>query len=151
MDRSSDVVDSMHFAYLVEQVRLSYANALKVYMHMHSQYKHLKTRNINDEKLFHLIDHYFYDKSGKISWENIRLLIPINLEVNIKKKYNMLNEREICLCCLLLFDVAVSDIADILPYTQKSIHTITHKIKKKTCMKDIKSNLTNLILNERNW
>jgi len=150
MDRNNDMIDSKHFAYVVEQIRLAYANALKVYMHMHSQYKRFKTRAVDDEKLFLLIDPYFYDKSGKISWENIRLLIPINLEVNIKKKYNMLNEREICLCCLLLFDVAVSDIADILPYTQKSIHTITHKIRKKTGMKDIKSNLINLILNERN-
>ena len=74
--------------------------------------------------------------------------MPPNIEQNIKNEYNMLSLNEIRLCCLLLFNVTYSDIADILPFTQKSAHTIAHRIKQKTGMNDIKDNLKKLLIPE---
>jgi len=140
-----------YFVQVTEQIRLSYAHLLKMYIQLCQKYKLFRKRNNEEEmkKYFHLVDQYFYDETGKINWNNIHPLIPPNIEKNIKNEYSELNEKEIRLCCLLLFDVPVADISEILLYTQRSIYSITHRIKLKTGMTDIRKNLNKLLLNER--
>ena len=117
-----------------ERIRMSYGYALRTYLQMIKKYKRIKFRIIEDEvkKYFHLLDNHFLDKNGKINWDDIRLLMPPNIEINIKNEYSMLNENEVKLCCLLLFDVLMNDITNILPFTKKSIYVIKNRIKKKT-------------------
>ena len=122
-----------------------------MYLQAYNKYKHLKVK-MNDEKLgkyFHLIDHYFYDVTGKLSWDNISQFMPSNIEKSIKNKYDMLSVNETRLCCLLLFNVSYKDIAEILPYTQQSAHTVAHKIKQKTGMNKIMENCMELLLCEK--
>ena len=151
MDKNVSM-SSKHFVQMTEQIRLSYAHLLKMYMQLCQRYKLLKKGHSGVEemkKIFHQVDRYFYDETGKINWNIIHPLMPPNIEKNIKKEYGALNEKEIKLCCLLLFDVSVNNIADILLYTHRSVHSITYRIKQKTGMIDIKANLKNLLLNER--
>ena len=84
-----------------------------------------------------MIDRFIFNEDGKINWESIRSLMPPKIEEKIKKEYEALTENEIRLCCLILFNVQSNDIADILPYTQKSIYSITCRIKQKTGKKNI--------------
>jgi len=133
---------------LEEQIRLSYVHILQTYLQIHKTYKHFR-EEIMDERLkknFHLIDHNLYNKTGKLNWDNIRQLMPPNLERLIGKKYSMLNENEIKLCCLHLFNVSGEDITSILSYTKKSVHTITYLIKKKTGIHNIRGDLKILLL-----
>ena len=150
MDQNVNI-DSKHFNQLTEQIRLSHAYILKIYIQLYKKYELFK-KKLNNGVIHNClpsIDLYFYDATGKINWNNIHPLMPLNIENNIKKEYGVLSENEIRLCCLLLFDVPVNNIADILPYTQKSIHSITHRIKQKTGINDIQLNLKNLLWDER--
>jgi len=133
---------------LTEQINLSYVRIIKTYLQLHNKYKQFKFRNNDEElkKFFHLFDQYFYDNTGKINRDNIRSLMPPNLEKNIKEKYSMLSDNEIHLCYLILFNVSVSEITDILPFTQNSIYVITNRIKRKTGMKNIKDSLKTLVV-----
>jgi len=133
------MIDSKYFDLATEQIRLSHSYLLKNYIQLCNRYKHLKNRfkEKETEKLFSVIDLYFYDETGKINWDNICPLMPLNIEKRIKEKYNILTKNEIRLCCLLFFNISYNDIADILPYTQNSAHTIFHKIKQKTGINDI--------------
>jgi len=131
-----------------ERIRQSYCHILKTYLQLHEKYTSLKATIIDDElkKYFHLLDYLFLDSIGKIKWDSIRLLMPLNLEENIKKEYEMLSENEIRLCCLILFNATASDIAAILPFTRKSIYVVTNRIKKKTGMKDIREDLKSFVI-----
>jgi len=93
-----------------------------------------------------LADNYFCDKTGKLKWETVYQLMPPDIERIIAKEYPMLNENEIRLCCLLLFDVSCFDISEILLYTQQSVYSVTHKIKKKAGMEDIIPSLRKMLL-----
>jgi len=137
-----------NIAKLREELRLSYANMLEVYVHFNKNYKTLKKQFSEEEmkKYFQLFEFYLYDETGNINWYYVSMLLPPNLEQSIKKEYNMLSEKEIRLCCLLLFDIPVKEIASLLIYKQKSIHSIVYKIKQKTGMKDIKMCLSGLLL-----
>ena len=144
-------MDSRHFCQLKEQLRLSYVYLIKMHIQIYKKYELFKRKFNNDEaiKCIPSVDLYFYDATGKINWNNIQPLMPYDIEKKIKKEYGVLSENEIKLYCLLLFDVPLKDITDILSYTQRSIHSITHKIKQKTGIKNIKSNLKSLLLYEK--
>ena len=131
-----------------ERIRLSYCHVLKTYLQLHEKYTSLKVNIIDDElkKYFHLLDYLFLDSTGKIKWDSIRLLMPPNIEDNIKKEYDLLSENEIRLCCLILCNVTARDITAILPFTQKSIYAVTNRIKKKTGMKDIREDLKSFVI-----
>jgi len=133
---------------IAEQIRLTYAHVLKTNLELFESYKKFKEKMKNEDhkRYFQLADKYFCDKSGKLKWEHISNLIPPNLEQNIKEKYPTLRENEIRLCCLLLFDVSCFDISEILPYTQQSVYSVTHKIKKKAGMEDIIPSLRKMLL-----
>ena len=151
MKSKNNMTESEYFDQLTEQIRLAYVYLLKVHIKYCYRYQFLKSR-IRDEELkkdFQQIDQFFYIESGKINWNTIRPLMPPKIEGKIKKEYGELNENEIRLCCLLLFNVACKDIAEILPYTQRSIHSLTHRIKQKTGMKNIKEDLKNIIFYEK--
>ena len=140
-----------NFDRMVESVRLSYVHALAAYLKLYKKYEQFKSK-INEEglkKYFHLVDLYFYDETGNFDWDNIRFIMPLNLEKTIKAEYDTLSDTEIRLCCLLLFDIPGNDIASILSFTQTSIHSKTHIIKKKTGMKDIKKALKSLLIISR--
>jgi len=144
-------ISNKQFDQQVEQIRLAYANLLKIHLQLYNKYKHLKII-VDDEKLgkyFHMIDHYLYDTSGRINWDNICQLLPSNIEKKIKNNYDMLSVNEIRLCCLLLFNVPYKDIADILPYTQQSAHSVAYKIKQKTGMNNIIENCIGILLCEK--
>jgi DNA-binding CsgD family transcriptional regulator len=133
---------------LAKQIRLSYAHLLKMHIQYCNRYKNIKNR-VKDEELIkdlQQIEQFFYKENGKINWETIYPLMPPDIEKRIKKEYGALNENEIKLCCLLLFNVPCKDITEILSYTQKSIHSITHRIKQKTGMKKIQENLKKFLL-----
>ena len=144
----SKIITHNHLEQLVEQIRLSYAHVLKLYLQLHTKYMQIKIKKKDDEiiKYFLLVDQFLYDKTGKLDWKNIGLLMPPNLEYKIKQEYGILSTNEIRLCCLLLFNVPYDDIADILPFTQKSAHSIAHRIKRKTGMNNIKTDLKKLLL-----
>ena len=139
MDQN-EIIDNRNFSHLTEQIRLSYAHLLKMYMQFYKKYEQFKKKFNDDEskKCLPSVELYFYDVTGKINWNNIQALMPRDIEKSIKKEYDVLSENEIRLCCLLLFEVSVNDITYILPYTQRSIHSITHRIKQKTGINDIK-------------
>jgi len=144
--------DSKHVDQMTEQIRLSYAHLIKNYMQLCNKYKQFKNKvSVNGEEIktiISFIDLYLYDEIGKINWNNLFPLMPLNIEQNIKQEYGILSENEVKLCCLLLFNVSCNDITNILPYTQNSVHSITHKIKQKTEMKDIIESLKKLLLLE---
>jgi len=152
MVQDVNILDGKHFGQLTEQLRLSYAHLIKMHIQLYKRYEGFKRRFNNDEvkKWIPSVDLYLYDATGKISWNNIHPLMPYGIEKSIKKEYGVLSDNEIRLCCLLLFDVPANEITDILPYTQRSIHSITHRIKQKTDMKDIKTNLKKMLLYEKN-
>jgi len=144
------MIASEYFDQLTNQIRLSYAHLLKMHIQYCNRYKHFKNR-VKDEGLkkdFQQIDQFFFSENGNINWETIFPLMPPEIERKIKKEYNALNENEIRLCCLLLFNIPCKDITGILPYTQKSIHSITHRIKQKTGMKNIKEGLKKFLFFE---
>ena len=146
-----DMISSENFEQLTKQIRLSYAHLLKMHIQYCNRYKNFKNR-VKDEELkrdFQQIDQFFYNEKGKINWETICPLLPPEIEKKIKEKYSALSKNEIKLCCLLLFNVPCKDIAEILPYTQKSIHSITHRIKQKTGIKKVKEGFMYLLLNEK--
>jgi len=125
------MINIEYFDRLTEQIRLSYAHLLK----MHIQYC--------------IRNKYLKNEDNKINWDTIRPLMPPGIEKRIKKEYDTLNEREIRLCCLLLFNLPCKDIVEILPYTQKSIHSITHRIKQKTGIKKIKVGFKRFLFNKK--
>ena len=141
---------SERFDLITKRILFSHAHMIERYMQVFNRYKNFKNR-IKDENLknaLNVFDQFFYDETGKFNWENISQLLPADIENSIKKEYNTLNDKEIRLCCLLLLDLSVSDIAEILQYTQKSVHTITYNIKQKTGIKDIKIAIENVWLRE---
>ena len=135
--------NSEHFVQMTEHIRLSYARVLKAYLQIHNGYKHIKIGTMDEglKKTFHWLDQYFYDGTRKLKWDNIRPLMPLNLENKVKAAYGTLCENEIRLCCLLLLDVDTRDISNILPYTKNSVYVVTNRIKKKTGMKNISRSL----------
>ena len=131
-----------------EQIRLSYAHLINVHIRHCYRYNQFKNK-VKSEKLkkgFQQINRYFFDESGKINWETILPLMPPEIEEKIKKEYNMLNENEIRLCCLHLFSVPGSDIADILPYAHTSIHSTTYRIKRKVGTKNLIEKFKDMLL-----
>jgi len=128
---------------LKEHIRLSIGRILKTYLQLPKKYNQLKIETSNEglKKYFHLLNHVFFDGTGKINWDNIRPLMPPDLEKSIQRKYGMLSENEIRLCCLSLFNVNACDITEILPFTQNSIYSLITRIKKKTGMKNIREDL----------
>ena len=137
-----------HLEQFVEQIRLAHERALKTHLHLHNRYKLFKVRFKDNEmvKCFNLFDQLLYDCTGKLDWENIRLLIPAGIEDSIKKEYDMLTVNEIRLCCLLLFNVPYDEIAEILPFTQKSAHTVAHRIKRRAGINNIKTCLKKFLM-----
>ena len=133
-----------------ERIRLAYSHALNTFLQVFTKYKQLKKRFNNEtlEKCSLSADRTFFDKNGAIRWEIVHPMMPKELEENIKKEFALLSEKEIKLCCLLLFDVPVCVISNILPYTNQSVHTKTYEIKKKTGVKNLKNYLTRLLLPE---
>ena len=117
---------------VAEQIRLSYAHVLKRYMQLLKRFKQMK-ENITDDDLkrnIHLVDNLFFDETGKVSWDAISDLMPPNLEKNIKNKYAMLNENEIKLCCLALFEVDPKNMNIILPISPNSVYVLKSASKK---------------------
>jgi DNA-directed RNA polymerase specialized sigma subunit len=102
-----------------------------------------------ESKYLHLIDRYFFEETDKIKWDNLLMIMPPKFDKRVWEKYDMLNENERKLCILLFFDVSCKDIADILPYTQNSVHAVTYRIKQKTGMGNIKTNLKELLFPEK--
>ena len=133
---------------VVEQIRLSYVHVLKVYLLLLKRYKQMR-ENITDDGLkrnIHLLDNLFLDEKGKVSWDEIRKMIPPNLEKSIKNKYAMLNENEIKLCCLLLFEVTPHNISNILKISKDTVYVLKNKIKHKTGIFEIKEVLKYFLL-----
>lgn len=145
---STEIRNMTPNANLYEQIRLLYVQVLSMFLGMHHNYKKIKAKVIDTAliKYIHLIDKGFYDDNGKFSWQNIRLLMPPNLEENIRMKYVMLNENEIRLCCLVLFDVDVNDISDILPYKRNTLYVMKTRIKHKTGMTNLKEDLRHFVM-----
>ena len=133
---------------LREEVRFLYSRVINFYMQSYLDYKNFKKQfnSVEVDKYYYLLDKFYLDNTGNLNWVRIKKMMPPKLEQNIKKTYNTLNEKEVMLCCLLLFDVTVINIANALSYKTRSIHTITHKIKQKTGMKDLRSDLSSLLL-----
>ena len=133
---------------LREELRSSYARILDLYMQSCKLYESLKKQSNEEEikKYYQQFEIYFFDESGKLNWHFIKKLMPSNFEQRIKKEYKMLSEKEVRLCCLLFFDVSVKNIAKALPYTYRSIHSVTYNIKQKTGMRDFRSELSSFLL-----
>jgi len=133
-----------------EQIRCNYAHSLKMYLQLYNKYKQIKTITTIEggelKKHFKIVDQYFYNKSGKLNWDIISLMLPPNFEGRLKKEYKTLNENEIRLCCLIFFNVPNKIISDILPYTQDSVRTIASQVRKKVEMSDIKSRLKDIMI-----
>ena len=133
---------------LTEQIIQAHCTSIKMYLQFCIKYKQIANQ-INSEELkryFSRIDRYYFDDAGKIKWITLIPLIPPNIEENLKKEYDMLNENEIRLCCLILFDVSTKYITEILPFTRNSVHAVASRIRKKTGMKDIREGMKNLLL-----
>jgi len=146
------MIENKYYDQLVDQVRLSYAHSIKMHISQCKNYQSVK-EGIKDENLkkdFHKVDRFYFNESGKLNWETIRKLMPLGIEKKIKKEYDMLNENEIRLCCLLFFNVPGVLITEILPYTKRSIHSITYRIKKKAGISNIKESLKNLLFTPPN-
>ena len=142
---------SEYFDQLTKQIISLHTHLLKMHIQYCNRYKHF-THRVKDEELkkdIQLINQFFFNEKGNINWETICSLMPPKIERKIKNEYDALNENEIRLCCLLLFNVPCKDITGILPYTQKSIHSITHRVKQKTGLKNIKEGLRNILLFEK--
>ena len=142
MDNDQNMITCRH-CQMMEQIRLSYIHALKMFFMIHNKYKQVRKWNSDEglNKYFHQVDQYIYDKNRKLNWDAICSFMPINFEKNIKKDYDMLSENEIRLCCMLFFEVNTTDIIDILPYTRNSIYVVTNRIKQKAGIIDIKTSL----------
>jgi len=144
----NNMISSAFFEKLMEQHRLAYAHLLKIHIQYCIKYKYFKNR-VKDEKLqkdLNLIDRFFFDDSGKIKWDTVRLLMPPKIEEKIKKEFKTLNGNEIKLCCLILFNVPNKYITDLLPYTQTSVHSISYRIRQKIGKKNIKESLKMMFL-----
>jgi len=144
------MITNEYFDQLTEQIRLSYAHLLKMHIQYCIKYKHFKNKICDDEMKidFQQIEQIFFNENNKINWASIRPLMPPKIEGKIKKEFNKLNINEIRLCCLILFNVHSKNIAEILPYTQKSVHSMTHRIKRKTGIKKIKEGFKKFMLND---
>ena len=130
---------------LIEKIRLAHYNSLRIYIMACKDFNRLRDKSKEPEMYDQILRRYFYDETVKPNWEIIRLLMPQSIEENIKKEYNMLNESEIKLYCLLLLDVHRNDIAYIMQYTKRTVHTVTHNIRHKTGMKDIRVTLKKFV------
>jgi len=132
---------------LVEQLRLTYSYMLKAHLDICKKYESFK-RGLKMEEhgnTIQLTDKFLYGKEGKINWETILPLLPVNFEEKIKKRYVKLNTSEIRLCCLLLFDLDIYNLLRILPYNKNSLQATKSKIRKKIGSNDIIKALTPLI------
>ena len=132
---------------LVEQLRLTYSYMLKAHLEICKKYESFKRELKMEEhgNTIQLTDKFLYGEEGKINWETILPLLPINFEEKIKKRYAKLNTNEIRLCCLLLFDLDIFDVLCILPYNKNSLQSTKSKIRKKIGSNDIIKTLTPLI------
>ena len=142
-------IDEKAVCRIAEQIRQSYSQMLKMYLHLYKKYDQLKS-NYRDEKpknYFYTANQYLYDEKGKINWDIIRQFIPQDMEKSIREEFRELNNNEIRLCCLLFFNLPYKNIAEILPYTQKSIRSILFRIKRKTGIKDINKMINKIIVN----
>jgi hypothetical protein len=130
---------------LENKLRLSYTYRLKAHLEIRKDYDNFKRRNKQNMN-FQLVDKFFYGNSDKLCWETIIPLMPDKFEEKIKMNYDKLNENEIKLCCLLLFDVDKFDLPRLLPsYKKESISAIKRRIKEKTGKDDIIKTLMPLL------
>ena len=118
----------------MNQVRSSYSHMLKEHLRIYKKYDRLKTiqRDEKVEKYFDFDVISYYDENGKINWEVIRQFIPPNMKKRIKEEFNMLNDNEVRLCCLLFFKVSKKTISNILPLKFNSIKPAVFRIRRKT-------------------
>ena len=142
------MITDEYFDQLSEQIRLSYAHLLKMHLRFWNRFHHFKNeiKDVNLKKDFFPQELFFYDESGIINWKNVLPLLPPGIEKKIKNEYNMLNQTEVRLCCLILLNVPGKDILKILPFTHKSIHTVTYRIKQKLGMKNIQKGIKPLLV-----
>ncbi len=131
---------------LSEKIRQSCAMELKVHLKIYERYEHFKMNY--DEKtreFLMIIDRHFYGETGKINWDTVSPMMPKNFEKTVKNKYKKLNTNEVRLCCLLLFDLSYTDIANILPLAQGSAYTTANRIKGKLGITNIPEALKHLL------
>ena len=135
---------------LIAHVRNSYSQSLNGYFQLCRRYAQIKKSSFesNQKQFFFKTDSLFYDPEGKINWDNVRQLLPPNMEQHIKGKYRMLKYNEIRLCCLLAFDISPETIASIKLYKKASIPSIKHLIKQKSGIQDFTGLLREITLNQ---
>ena len=122
----------------MEQTRSFFSHMIKEYLRMYKKYDRLKTI-VQGAKSINYYDFdgiSFLDENGKINWDIIRQFIPKDMDTHIQKTYKILNDNEVRLCCLLFFKIPYKDIAEILPYKERSIHVKKRLIKQKTGLQD---------------
>ena len=130
-----------------EQIRLAHTQVLKTHLLLEKKYRNFITEKTEEVKRqFFLVDIYFYDERGRLNWNSIRMLLPPNLEKNIQKECVLLNENEIKICCLLLFDVSENEIAEIMQLSEETVNLIKLDITNKTGMNDIKDNIKDMLV-----
>ena len=123
---------------LIEEIRMSYAHMLKVYLQLCKEQDQFEA-NVKRENIkhFYRTGQPYHDENGKVNWNIIHQFMPPDMEKRLKEKYNTLNEHEIRLCCLLFFKVSNKTIANILPYRKESIYPTTGRIRQKTGLKGL--------------
>ena len=119
---------------LIEHIRNLYSQSLNFYFKLFEQYARVKKSSNDNIRpiLFRLTDRFFYDAEEKINWDNVRQLLPPNMEPYLRGKYRMLNDNEIRLCCLFAFGISPKTIALIMLYNEASIPSFKHLIKRKS-------------------
>jgi len=133
----------------IAHTRQSYSHNLNMYLLLIKTSDPFK-RNRKEEQRkgqFHQAGIPIYDEKGKYNWEIIHLFMPQGIEKAIKKEYDTLQENEIRLLCLRLFDVPVKTILNILAYNKKSIYSTTCLVKKKAGVKELWEIFRKIILN----
>ena len=118
----------------IEHIRGIYSQSLNLYIKLFRTYVQIKKSSLesSQKRLFLKTDSLFYDEEEKINWDNVRQLMPPNFEEFIKKKYRMLHDKEIRLCCLFALNISPKTIAAIMLYQEDSIPSLKHLIKIKS-------------------
>ena len=132
-------MNEIFFDRWVETIRSYYAFILDMYLKLYKKYDQLKAESKDDKLKMRIYksDVPFYDENGKINWEIIRQLIPLNVEKDLNDEFACLNNNERRLCCLLFFKVQNKTISQILPYRTNSIYPTKRRIRQKTNAKDL--------------
>jgi len=118
----------------IEYIMNTHSQSLNFYFKLFRTYAQIKKSSLelSQKRLFLKTDSLFNDEEEKINWDNVRQLLPPNFEEFIRKKYRMLNDNEIRLCCLFALQISPKTIAEIMLYQEASIPSIKHLIKKKS-------------------